>query len=63
MIPSLSRRTSLVLGLTFLTVAGALFLEFLLSVRADRPFGHTQVAHLAGWTGLVFIGLTFVYPL
>lgn len=46
-----------------LTVSAALFLEFLLSVRADRLFGHTQVAHLVGWTGLVFIGVTFVYPL
>ncbi|MBA3611392.1 MAG: hypothetical protein H0W49_00450 [Nitrospirales bacterium] len=63
MIRSLSLRTSLVLGLAVLTVAAALFLEFLLSVRADRLFGHTQGAHLVGWTGLVFIGLTFVYPL
>lgn len=63
MIPSLSRRTSWVLVLTFLTVAVALFLEFLLSVRADRLFGHTQIAHLVGWTGLVFIGVTLVYPL
>ncbi|MDH5699028.1 MAG: hypothetical protein OEZ41_03600 [Nitrospirota bacterium] len=63
MIPPLSRRTSLVIGLAVVTVVGALFLEYLLSVRAARPFGHTQVAHLVGWTGLVFIGLTFVYPL
>lgn len=62
MMPSLFRRTSLVLGLTLVTVASAFFLEYLLSVKAGRPFGHTQVAHLVGWTGLVFIGLTFVYP-
>ncbi|MDH4194818.1 MAG: hypothetical protein OEY80_03825 [Nitrospirota bacterium] len=62
MMPSLSRRTSLVLGLALVTVASALFLEYFLSVRADRPFGHTQVAHLVGWMGLVFIGFTFVYP-
>ena len=62
MMPSLSRRTSLVLGLALVTVASALFLEYLLSVGANRPFGHTQVAHFVGWTGLIFIGLTFVYP-
>ena len=63
MIPSLSRRTSLVIGLAVATIASAIFLEYLLSIRADRPFGHTQMAHLVGWTGLVFIGFTFVYPI
>lgn len=63
MIPFLTRRTSLVVGLAVGTVIGALFLEYLLSAREARPFGHTQVAHLVGWTGLVFIGFTFVYPL
>lgn len=63
MMPSLSRRISWVLGLAVVTVAGALFLEYFLSAKGDRPFGHTQMAHLVGWTGLGFIGLTFVYPL
>jgi hypothetical protein len=63
MIPPLSRRTSLVIVLALVAVFSAIFLEYLLSARAARPFGHTQVAHLVGWTGLVFIGLTFVYPL
>ncbi len=34
-----------------------------MSTTPSRPFGHTQMAHLVGWLGLGFIGLTFVYPL
>ena len=63
MMSTLSRRTSLVLGLAFVTVVSALFLEYLLSGEAARPFGHTQLAHLVGWIGLIFIGFTFVYPI
>lgn len=62
MMPSLSSRTSLVVGLTVASVVSAVLLEYLLSARGPRSFGHTQVAHLVGWTGLIFIGLTFVYP-
>ena len=61
--PPLSRRTSFVLGLASVTVVSALTLEYFLGAGAARPFGHTQIAHLVGWTGLVFIGLTLVYPL
>lgn len=61
--PSLSHRTALVLGLVCLTIIGAFLLEFFLSTTPSRPFGHTQIAHLVGWIGLGFIGLTFVYPL
>jgi hypothetical protein len=63
MMPTLSRRTALVFGLVCLTIIIAFLLEYFLSRTPSRPFGHTQMAHLVGWVGLGFIGLTFVYPL
>lgn len=61
--PTLSRRSTLVFGLVCVTIMGAFLLEYVLSTTPSRPFGHTQVAHLVGWIGLGFIGLTFGYPL
>ncbi len=60
---SISRRTHLVIWLSVVAVAIALALEFLLSTKPGRPFGHTQIAHIVGWVGLVMISLTFVYPI
>jgi hypothetical protein len=62
-IPSLSRRTALILSLVCLAILSAFFLEYFLSATPSRPFGHTQLAHVVGWIGLGFIGMTFVYPL
>lgn len=59
---SLSRRRGLIIGLSFGVIAGAFFLEHLLSGKSDRLFGHTQWAHVVGWAGLGLIGWTFVYP-
>ena len=58
----LSRRISLLLGMIVLIILGAFILERYLTTTPGRPFGHTQWAHLVGWAGLGFIGLTFVYP-
>ena len=60
---TLSRRTALVFGLVCLAIISAFLLEYFLSTTPGRPFGHTQMAHLVGWIGMGFIGLTFVYPL
>ena len=62
MITPLSRRILLVVGLIIVSVAVALTIEYLLSARPGRAFGHTQVAHVVGWVGVVMIALTFVYP-
>ena len=61
--PSLSRRTAYVFALVCVIVLSAFLFESFLSTNPNRPFGHTQMAHLVGWIGLGFIGLAFVYPL
>ncbi len=61
--PTLSRCTALVFGLVCLAIISTFLLEYFLSTTPSRPFGHTQMAHLVGWIGMGFIGLTFVYPL
>ncbi len=62
MLPLLARRTKVLLGLVFLTIFGGFLLEYVLTTTPLRPFGHTQIAHIIGWIGLVCIGLTLVYP-
>lgn len=44
-------------------IAGAFAIEILLSPSPERPFGHTPMAHIVGWVGLILIGWTFAYPL
>ncbi len=58
----LSHRILIVLGLVLGAIISALMAEYMLSEGLDRPFGHTRGAHVIGWLGLFFIGLTFVYP-
>ncbi len=60
---TLSHRIHLVVGLIATAMIGAWALEVLLSATPDRPFGHTQMAHIVGWVGFVMIALTFVYPI
>ncbi len=59
----LERRIGLVFSLTLFTIVTAFLLELLLSVRTDRPFGHTQRGHVVGWIGLAVIMLVFVHSL
>jgi len=56
-----ARRTILVAAFVLTTIAGAFTLEQVLSLRPDRPFGHTHMGHLAGWVGLGVIVLVFGY--
>lgn len=59
---ALSRRIQLVIWIIVAAIVLAFATEFLLSSGSERPFGHTQVAHVVGWVGTALIGLTFVYP-
>lgn len=59
---TLIRRILLILGLIILIILGAFILERNLTTTPDRPFGHTQRAHLVGWAGVGLISLTGVYP-
>lgn len=56
-----ARRTILVAAFVLTAIAGAFTLEQMLSLRPDRPFGHTHMGHLAGWVGLGVISLVFLY--
>ena len=59
----LSRRIHLVVWLIVFSMVSAWSIEIYLSTSPGQPFGHTQMAHIVGWVGLVLIGLTFVYPI
>ena len=60
---TLSRRIHLVVWLIVFSMVSAWAIEIYLSTSPDQPFGHTKMAHIVGWVGLVMIGLTFVYPI
>lgn len=57
----LARRTILLAALALAAIAGSFALEQMLSLRPDRPFGHTHPGHVTGWIGLGLILLVFVY--
>ncbi|MGX2040048.1 hypothetical protein ACWJKU_07915 [Methylocaldum sp. MU1018] len=59
----LTRRFLAAVGFATAAIAAGLLIEALLSLRHDRPFGHTQKGHLLGWFGLAVILTVFVYPL
>ena len=59
----LTRRTLLIAFIVLAAVSGALFVEFLLTVRPDRPFGHTRAGRLTGWVALGSLLLVFGYSI
>jgi hypothetical protein len=59
----LSRRSLLVLSSTLVFILAAFGVEWTLSLRSGRPFGHTQAGHVVGWVGFVCILLACVYPI
>ncbi len=59
----ISHRIHLIVWLLVVAVAAALSIELMLSENPGRLFGHTQMAHIVGWLGLLMITLTLVYPI
>ena len=57
------RRSLILAAVVILSISGAFLLEILLSLRPDRPFGHTPLGHLTGWVGLALMAPVFGYPL
>ncbi|GJL61625.1 hypothetical protein [Candidatus Nitrospira salsa] len=60
---TISRRRQIIIWMSIALISIALAIEFMLSSQPERPFGHTQVAHVVGWLGFGMIALTFVYPI
>ena len=60
---SLTRRTLLVAFVVLAAVASAFLLEFILTVKPDRPFGHTRMGRWTGWVALAFFLLAFGYSI
>jgi divalent metal cation (Fe/Co/Zn/Cd) transporter len=44
-------------------VGGAFLVEFLLTVRPDRPFGHTRSGRMTGWAAVACLLLVFGYSI
>lgn len=61
-VKAISRRWYMLLSATVIVIVSAWAVEFFLTSTSERPFGHTQIAHLVGWIGLILIALVFVYP-
>ena len=57
------RRSLILAAIVIFSIIAAFLLEILLSMRPDRPFGHTSMGHLTGWVGLALMAPVFWYPL
>lgn len=60
---ALSRQSLLVLIGAIVFILVAFGVEWTLSLRSSRPFGHTQSGHVVGWAGFACILLACVYPI
>ena len=60
---ALSQRSLLVLIGAVLFIVVAFGVEWALSLRSGRPFGHTQSGHAIGWVGFACILVACVYPI
>lgn len=56
------RRALWLITAVLFSIGAAFAMELMLSLRPDRPFGHTRLGHLTGWVGLAMIALVFGYP-
>lgn len=56
------RRALWLAAVILLSIGAAFATEFILSLRPDRPFGHTRTGHLMGWAGLAVMAPVFGYP-
>lgn len=59
----LARRSLLVLIGAVVFILAAFGIEWALSPRGGRPFGHTQSGHVLGWAGFACILVACVYPI
>jgi len=60
---SLTRRSLLIAFIVLAAIGGAFLLEIILTVRPDRPFGHTRMGRVTGWVALAFMLLVFGYSI
>src|SRR5579885_1647097 len=59
----LTRRTLMIVVAVLAAAGGAFLVEFLLTVRPDRPFGHTRSGRMTGWGAVACLLLVFGYSI